>query len=90
MQYGYQVSQNHGVYQLCGSMSRNQPTTVAMNAQRVYDTLCSRTKLINAKIDAGGKATTLFLDKHLLAVGLVERDEKGRYAIAPLANFVGL
>ncbi len=75
MHYGYQVIQNHSVYQLCESMSRNQPTTVAMNAQRVYDTICSTTELINAKIEAGGKPTKLFIDRNLQAVGLVNRDE---------------
>ena len=75
MHYGYQVIENHGVYQLCESMSRNQPTTVAMNAQRVYETIRSTTELINAKIEAGGKPTKLFIDRNLQAVGLVNRDE---------------
>ena len=88
--YGYEVPSNHGVYRLCESVGRNQPTTVAMNAQRVYETIRSTMELINAKIDAGGKPTTLFIDRGLLAVGLVERDELGRYAIAPLEHFVGL
>lgn len=87
--YGYQVSQNHGVYRLCESMSSNQPTTVAMNSQRIYETVRSTLKLINAKIDAGGKRTTLFINRDLLAVGLVERDELGKYAIAPLEDFAG-
>ncbi|MBW4589920.1 hypothetical protein G7B40_014430 [Aetokthonos hydrillicola Thurmond2011] len=47
-------------------------------------------ELIHAKIDAGGKPTTLFIQRDLLAVGLVKRDEKGRYAIAPLKYFEGL
>ncbi|MBW4589918.1 B12-binding domain-containing radical SAM protein [Aetokthonos hydrillicola Thurmond2011] len=88
--YGYQVPSNHGVYRLCESVGRNQPTTIAMNPQRVYDTISYTIDLINAKINAGGKATTLFIDRDLLAVGLVERDEKGRYAIAPLKDFEGL
>ena len=46
-------------------------------------------ELINAKIDAGEKPTQLFMDKDLLAFGLVKRDEKGKYAIAPLlAHFL--
>ncbi len=88
--YDYQVSHNHGVYELCESMSSYQPTTVAMNAERIYETVCSTFKLINAKIDAGGKQTTLFMNRNLQALGLVSRDEKGRYAIAPLNDFVGL
>jgi anaerobic magnesium-protoporphyrin IX monomethyl ester cyclase len=44
-------------------------------------------QLINAKIDAGGKATKLFIDRDLLALGLVTQDEQGRYAIAPLEDF---
>jgi anaerobic magnesium-protoporphyrin IX monomethyl ester cyclase len=85
--YGYQVPANHGVYRLCESVGRNQPTTVAMNAQRVYETVRCTMELINAKINAGGKSTKLFIDKSLLAMGLVKIDEKGRYAIASLKDF---
>ncbi|WP_017314543.1 B12-binding domain-containing radical SAM protein [Mastigocladopsis repens] len=88
--YGYHIPQNHGVYRLCESVGRNQPTTVAMNAQRVYETIRCTMELINAKIDAGGKPTKLFLDRDLLAFGLVETDEKGRYKIASLEDFVGI
>jgi anaerobic magnesium-protoporphyrin IX monomethyl ester cyclase len=88
--YGYEVPENPGVYRLCESIGRNQPTTVAMNAQRVYETIRCTMDLINAKIDAGGKPTKLFIDRDLLAVGLVNRDEKGRYAIAPLEDFAGI
>jgi anaerobic magnesium-protoporphyrin IX monomethyl ester cyclase len=85
--YGYPQSQEHGVYRLCESVSRYQPITIAMNPQRVYDTICYAMKLINTKIDTGGKATKLFMDKDLLALGLVSQDEQGRYAIAPLEDF---
>ncbi|MCX7592376.1 MAG: B12-binding domain-containing radical SAM protein [Fischerella sp.] len=88
--YGYPVPQNHGVYRLCESVGNNQPTTTAMNAERVYETVRYTMALINAKIEAGGKPTKLFMDRDLLAFGLVKRDEKGRYAIAPLEDFAGI
>jgi anaerobic magnesium-protoporphyrin IX monomethyl ester cyclase len=88
--YGYEVPENPGVYRLCESIGRNQPTTVAMNPQRIYETMRCTMDLINAKIDAGGKPTKLFIDRDLLAVGLVNTDEKGRYAIAPLEDFAGI
>jgi anaerobic magnesium-protoporphyrin IX monomethyl ester cyclase len=88
--YGYEVPKNHGVYRLCESISGNHPTTTAMNAERVYETMRWTMELINAKIDAGGKSTKLFIDKDLLAFGLVTTDEKGRYAIAPLEDFAGI
>ncbi|MEJ1932354.1 radical SAM protein, partial [Nostoc sp. NIES-2111] len=85
--YGYPQSPTHGIYRLCESVGRYQPITTAINPQRVYATICYAMQLINAKIDAGGKATKLFIDRDLLALGLVSRDEKGRYAIAPLEDF---
>ncbi|GAX37047.1 B12-binding domain-containing radical SAM protein [Nodularia sp. NIES-3585] len=85
--YGYPMSPEHGVYRLCESVSRYQPISVAMHPQRVYDTIRCAMDLINAKIDAGGKATKLFMDRDLLANGLVSRDDKGRYAIAALKDF---
>ncbi|WP_236142302.1 B12-binding domain-containing radical SAM protein [Nostoc sp. CMAA1605] len=85
--YGYPQSQEHGVYRLCESVSRYQPISTAINPQRVYDTICYAVQLINAKIDAGGKATKLFIDRDLLALGLVSQDEQGKYAIAPLEDF---
>jgi anaerobic magnesium-protoporphyrin IX monomethyl ester cyclase len=88
--YSYPVLHNHGVYRLCDSAGKHQPTTTAMNAQRVHETIGSTIELINTKINAGGKPTKLLLEKNLEAVSLVNRDEKGRYAIAPLKNFVGL
>ncbi|ABA22244.1 Cobalamin B12-binding protein [Trichormus variabilis ATCC 29413] len=86
-QYGYPQSPTHGVYRLCESVGRYQPISTAINPQRVYDTICYAMQLINAKIDAGGKATKLFIDKDLLTLGLVSQDEQGRYAIAPLEDF---
>jgi anaerobic magnesium-protoporphyrin IX monomethyl ester cyclase len=88
--YGYPMSSVHGVYRLCESVGRYQPITVAMHPQRVYDTIRCAMELINAKIDAGGKATKLFMDRDLLALGLVNRDEKGKYAIAPLEDFANI
>ncbi|QLE57747.1 radical SAM protein [Nostoc sp. TCL26-01] len=85
--YGYPQSVEHGVYRLCESVGRYQPITTAINPQRVYETICYAVQLINAKIDAGGKATKLFIDKDLQALGLISRDEMGRYAIAPLEDF---
>jgi anaerobic magnesium-protoporphyrin IX monomethyl ester cyclase len=88
--YGYPQSQEHGVYRLCESVSRYQPITTAMNPQRVYDTICYAMELINSKIDQGGKATKLFIDRDLIALGLVSQDEQGKYAIAPLEYFLNL
>ncbi len=88
--YGYHIPENHGVYRLCESVGRNQPTTTAMNGERVYATISSTMELINAKIDAGGKPTKLFIDRDLLAVGLVKRDDRGKYTIAPLKDFAGI
>jgi anaerobic magnesium-protoporphyrin IX monomethyl ester cyclase len=85
--FGYHVPENHGVYRLCESVGRNQPTTTAMNAVRVYETIHDTMQLINAKINAGGKATKLFLDRDLLVHGLVTQDELGRYAIASIGEF---
>ncbi len=88
--YKYQIPRNHGAYRLCESVGYNQPTTTAMSAERVYETIRYTMEWINAKIDAGGKPTQLFMDRDLLAFGLVKRDEKGRYAIASLEDFAGV
>lgn len=88
--YGYPQSQEHGVYRLCESVSRYQPISTAMNPQRVYDTICYAMQLINAKIDAGGKLTKLFIDQDLLGLGLVSRNAQGKYAIAPLEDFTSI
>lgn len=85
--YDYPQSQEHGVYRLCESVSRYQPISTAINPERVYDTICYAMQLINAKIDAGGKAIKLFIDRDLLGLGLVSQDEQGKYAIAPLEDF---
>ncbi|MDH6088028.1 B12-binding domain-containing radical SAM protein [Umezakia ovalisporum] len=85
--YDYPQSKEHSVYRLCESVSRYQPITTAINPQRVYDTICFAMQLINAKIDAGGKATKLFIDRELLSLGLVTQDKLGRYNIAPLSEF---
>jgi len=88
--YGYTQSQKHGVYRLCESVRKYQPITTAMNPQRVYDTICYAIQLINTKIDIGDKATKLFIDRDLLALGLVSQDEQGKYAIAPLEDFANI
>ncbi|MBD2594488.1 B12-binding domain-containing radical SAM protein [Nostoc spongiaeforme FACHB-130] len=88
--YGYPQFQERGVYRLCESVSRFQPITTAVNPQRVYDTICYAMQLINHKIDAGGKATKLFIDRDLIALGLVTQDEQGRYAIAPIGDFANI
>ncbi|BBD62174.1 hypothetical protein NIES2109_50120 [Nostoc sp. HK-01] len=88
--YGYPQFQEHGVYRLCESVSKYQPITMAMNPQRVYDTICYAMQLINAKIDAGGKATKLFIDRDLIALRLVTQDAQGKYAIAPLEDFANI
>ncbi|KAM3104996.1 B12-binding domain-containing radical SAM protein [Phormidesmis sp. 146-33] len=85
--FGYKVSKNHGVYRLCESVDQHQPTSTAMNAVRIYETIHDTMKIINTKVNAGGKATTLFIDRELLTQQLVKRDEKGRYTIAPLKSF---
>ncbi|MBD2302903.1 B12-binding domain-containing radical SAM protein [Nostoc sp. FACHB-190] len=88
--YGYPQFQERGVYRLCESVSRYQPITTAVNPQRVYDTICYAMELINHKIDAGGKATKLFIDRDLIALGLVTQDEQGKYAIAPIEDFANI
>lgn len=84
---GYEVPDNHGVYRLCESVGHNQPTTMAVDADRVYKTIQQTMEHINSRIDAGEKPTALFMDRELLAQGLVRRDDAGRYWIAPLYEF---
>jgi anaerobic magnesium-protoporphyrin IX monomethyl ester cyclase len=83
----YHVPANHGVYRLCESVGANQPTTTAVDAQRVYDTFKASIEMLNRKVKAGGKPTRLFLDSEVLSNKLVTRDELGCYAIAPLNEF---
>jgi anaerobic magnesium-protoporphyrin IX monomethyl ester cyclase len=87
---GYRVPENHGVYRLCESVGPNQPTTTAMDPDRVYASVLAAMGMINARIDAGRKPTALFIDAELLAVGLVRRDSAGRYTAAPLEEFARL
>ena len=75
---------------MCESVSKYQPISTALNPQRVYDTIYYAMQLINNKIDTGGKATKLFIDRDLLALGLVSQDEQGKYAIAPLEYFANI
>lgn len=87
---GYKVPDNHGVYRLCESVGRNQPTTTAVDAERVYDSIHAAVDMINARIDAGRRPTRLFVDKELRDLGLLTSDERGRYTLAPIAEFDGL
>ena len=87
---GYAVPNNHGVYRLCESVGHNQPATTAVDAERVYETIRQTTGWINARIDAGRKPTTLFVDRQLMELGLVSRDDEGRYSLAPLHEFDSL
>lgn len=87
---GYRTSEHHGVYRLCESVGLNQPTSRGVDPQRVYDTLAAAVDLINTKIDAGGRATRLFIEEEILAEGLVAVDSDGRYRLAPLEAFEGL
>lgn len=84
---GYKIESNHGVYRLCESVGSHQPTSTAVDAERIYDTLYRTMEHINARIDAGRKPATLFIDGGLVKQGLVWRDEKGKYGIAPLKEF---
>jgi anaerobic magnesium-protoporphyrin IX monomethyl ester cyclase len=84
---GYHVPANHGVYRLCESVGMNQPTTTAMDAERVHRSILEAMTLINDRIRRGLKPTKLFVDRELLDAGLVTRDERGCYGIAPLREF---
>ena len=87
----YKVPENHKVYRLCESVGMNQPTTTAMDPERVYATISYATDLINERIDSGKKATRIFVDdKGIRKAGLVRRDAQGKYSIAPLKEFEGL
>jgi anaerobic magnesium-protoporphyrin IX monomethyl ester cyclase len=87
---GYHVPENHGVYRLCESVGRNQPTTTAVDAERVHASIQVAVDMINARIDAGRVATRLFVDTEIREAGLLTTDEDGRYTLAPLAAFDGL
>jgi anaerobic magnesium-protoporphyrin IX monomethyl ester cyclase len=86
----YHVPENHGVYRLCESVGRNQPTTTAVDAQRVYDSIRVTVEMINARIDAGRKPTKLFVDNEIKSAGLLTQDTAGHYRLAPLTAFEGL
>jgi anaerobic magnesium-protoporphyrin IX monomethyl ester cyclase len=65
----------------------NQPTSTAIDAERVYDTISETIKVINARIQAGKKPTTIFIDQEVIRASLVTRAEDGQYTIAPLVEF---
>jgi anaerobic magnesium-protoporphyrin IX monomethyl ester cyclase len=83
----YHLERNHGIYRMCESIGANQPTTTAMDPEKVHRCMSIAIDLINRKIDRGGKPTKLFLDKEVVDRKLVERSEAGRYNIAPLKEF---
>jgi anaerobic magnesium-protoporphyrin IX monomethyl ester cyclase len=87
---GYEVPRNHGVYLLCESVGRNQPTTTAVDAQRVYDSVRVAVEMINQRTRAGRRPTQLFVDGEIERSGLLVRDDEGYYSLAPLAAFDGL
>lgn len=88
---GYKVPENHKVYRLCESVGMNQPTTTAMNPERVYDTVKYAMELINQRIGIGKNPTRLFIDdKGIRKTGLVKKYQQGKYTIAPLKEFEGL
>jgi len=80
----YTVTGNHPVYRLCEAVGGNQPTTTALDAERVYDTVSATMMLINARIDRGEQPTQLFIERELFQAGLVSQDFEGRYRLAPL------
>jgi anaerobic magnesium-protoporphyrin IX monomethyl ester cyclase len=84
---GYAVPENHGVYRLCESVGRNQPTTTAVDAERVYESIRFCVDMINARIDAHRRPTRLFIDQEINDAELLVSDEDGRYRLAPLAEF---
>src|SRR5262249_55578152 len=86
---GYRVPANHPVFRLCESVGMNQPTTTALDAQRVFDTVRVTMDMINSRIDRGKRPTRLFIEPALLEVGLVSRDDDGRYSLAPLREWDG-
>lgn len=85
----YSVPENHGVYRLCESVGLNQPTTTALDPERVYASVRAAVDIINGRIAAGHRPTSLFVDAELLSSGLVTRADDGCYAMAPLRAFEG-
>jgi len=84
---GYRVTANHPIYRLCESVGLNQPTTTALCPDRVYATVHAAIQMINARINAGKGVTRLFVERDLLAQGLVRRDHDGCYALAPMGEW---
>jgi anaerobic magnesium-protoporphyrin IX monomethyl ester cyclase len=83
----YRLAENHSVYRLCESVGANQPTTTALDPQRVYETMRVTMSLINGRIDQGQRATKLFVERELFDAGLVSRDDAGRYWLAPFSTW---
>jgi anaerobic magnesium-protoporphyrin IX monomethyl ester cyclase len=84
---GYTLPDTHGAFRLCESIGPSQPASTAVDAQRIYDTFCRMTNLINQRIDAGYPPVSLFIDREILQNKLATRDEKGRYFLASFAAF---
>jgi hypothetical protein len=61
--------------------------SIAITPERAYETMGYAINLINQRIDQGKKATQLFVDHEVMKKGLVKRDTKGHYWIAPINDF---
>jgi anaerobic magnesium-protoporphyrin IX monomethyl ester cyclase len=84
---GYSVPTNHPIYRLCESVGLNQPTTTALDPDRVYRTVEATMGMINARIERGGRPTRLFIERELFDADLVKRNADGRYWLAPLREW---
>ncbi|WP_430912689.1 B12-binding domain-containing radical SAM protein [Methylobacterium sp. sgz302541] len=87
---GYTVPRNHPVYRLCESVGLNQPTTTALDPERVHRTVETTMRMVNAHPRASGRpAMRLFIERDLFEAKLVGRDEDDRYWMAPLREWEG-
>jgi anaerobic magnesium-protoporphyrin IX monomethyl ester cyclase len=86
----YRLQDNHGVFRLCESIGPNQPTTTAVDPERVHRTFGAAIEFINRKCRRGGKLTRLFLDEEIRNSGLVSTDRDGCYRLASLRDFESL
>jgi anaerobic magnesium-protoporphyrin IX monomethyl ester cyclase len=85
--YSYKDQEYHPVFRLYESLTENQPRSIAITPERAYETMGYAINLINQRIDQGKKATQLFVDHEVMKKGLVKRDTKGHYWIAPINDF---
>jgi len=86
----FRLNDNHGVYRLCESIGPTQPTTTAVDPERVHRTVAAAIEFINHKRSRGGKLTQLFVDEEVLGSGLVSIDRDGSYRLAGLRDFESL